>query len=1211
MRIKNYFQSLFISIVFVSSSMYGQVVRQAESNSMIRFTENKNQWDSRVLYKAQLDGGALFLEKNCFTYNFYDKEALIEEHSNSRGASKSISSHAFRMTFLNSLSTTKVESINPTSDYCNYFIGNDESKWAGDVKNYRNLKYVNLYSHINLEIEGLQNSIKYNFIVEPLGNAADIQMSFDGLDNISLQKGALRLKTRINELTEHSPFAYQWIGSRRVEVPCEFVLEDNTVHFNFPNGYNKGFELVIDPEVVFSASSGSIADNFGHTCTYDAEGNLYSGGIAFDVDYPVKMAYDPDFNFGWTDVVLTKYNSKGTDLVYSTYLGGDSDEIVTSMIVDAGNNLVLYGVTGSANFPTTASAYSKKAQLGSYYHPHVNNGNQYQKGTDLYICKFSAAGNNLLASTFIGGSKNDGVNYNDVNLCYITSPAGRVEVNCANYNSNDSSKIYCYTPKLDSLQYNYGDYYRGEIDLDKFGNVYIATSTRSADFPIVNGFEGKLKGVQDGVVFKMNSDLSKLEWSTFLGGSNKDAAYSLILDDSANVYVTGGTASDDFPTTNGVVQKNPSKGKADGFIAKIKYDGTKMMACSYWGTDKYDQSYFVQLDKKNNVYLFGQTDGKMPVDHKDSVYSNPNSGQFVTKMNNQLTDVLFSTVVGNGDSIAPTISPTAFLVDVCGNIYIAGWASRYNRYKVADVPTLKMPVTNTLGLDETTNGFDFYLMVLSANADSLLYGTYWGGNKSKEHVHGGTSRFDKKGIVYQSLCTGCGYNDDYPVTPGAWPHADLDTTLINGSNCNNAVFKIDFKLNIATANFTVDNTKGCAPFTVKFKNQSTSSKILWDFGNGDKTSDPNPVRLFDNPGTYLVKLYVNDSASCNIWDSVYQYITVYEGISTDFDFEAAPCSNEIKFKDQSVKTPVSWQWDFGDNTTSTLQNPVHTFKNNNTTYSVKLITKAASGCADTTTMDIDFVGYNTSVNGNNMICKGGTVQLSATGGFEYRWVPATGLDDSTISNPVATPDSTTIYKVFIKTKNALGDTCESELSTTVTVVDPSKISLNATADRDTIVKGETTVIHATIDTSFKIHWTPITSIENPNAYDTKVGPLTTTTYTVVTNDSLGCSKIDTITIYVMPNECEAEDIFVPNTFTPNGDGQNDILYARSNVVSSIYFAVYNRWGELMFETTDLKKGWDGVYKGMKADPAVFAWYVKGKCYNGREFFKKGNVTLIR
>ena len=1195
MRIKNYFQSLFISIVFVSSSMYGQAVHKAESNAMIRFTENKNQWDSRVLYKAELDGGALFLESNRFTYNFYDKEALMETHAGNgkRSKAKAITSHAYQMTFLNALETSRIESKNPTSDYCNYFIGNDEKKWAKEVKNYREIKYLELYQHIDLEIQGLQNSLKYNFIVKPLGNADDIKMAYEGLEKISMDRGGLRLKTKLNEITEHSPFAYQWIGSKQVNVPCSFILENNIVHFHFPEGYNKGYELIIDPKIVFSASTGAVSSNFGHSCTFDGDGNLYSGGISFGSSYPTKNGYDDSYN-GTVDVVVTKFDNKGEDLIYSTFMGGAFHEIITSMIVDAEDNLVFYGVTSSSDFPTTTSAYSTSFKKGKAYYPHANNGNYFENGTDIFVSKLSAAGNYLMASTYIGGSGNDGLNYSNVPTLYLGKING----------------VPTSTYELDSLQYNYGDYYRGEIDLDKFGDVYITTSTRSKDFPYKNGFDSVLTGNQDAVVFKMNSDLSRLEWSTFLGGNNNDAGYALVLDESSNVYVTGGTNSTNFPTSNGVVQPNPGGGKADGFVTKIKSDGTAILASTYWGTKFYDQSFFVQLDQNNDVYLFGQSDGKRPI--KGAVYNNPNSGQFITKMNNKLTDVVFTTLIGNNDTL-PHISPTAFLVDVCGNIYAAGWAARFNKFEIrdtADIPTFNMPIKDAP--DSTTTGFDFYMMVLSKNAGSLISGTYWGGDKSGEHVHGGTSRFDKRGIVYQSLCTGCGGKDDYPIRPytnDTWPH-DKDNP--NGSKgCNNAVFKMNFEVKLAIADFTVNNSKGCAPLNVHFKNQSTSSKILWDFGNGDKTSDPNPVRLFDNPGTYLVKLYVNDSASCNIWDSVYQYITVYEGISTDFDFEAAPCSNEIKFKDQSVKTPVSWQWDFGDNTTSTLQNPVHTFKNNNTTYSVKLITKAASGCADTTTVDIDFVGYNTSVNGNNMICKGGTVQLSATGGFAYRWVPAAGLDDSTIYNPVATPDSTTIYKVFIKTRNALGDTCESELSTTVTVVDPSKISLKATADRDTIVKGETTVIHATIDTSFKIHWTPITSIENPNAYDTKVGPLTTTTYTVVTNDSLGCSKIDTITIYVMPNECEAEDIFVPNTFTPNGDGQNDILYARSNVVSSIYFAVYNRWGELMFETTDLKKGWDGVYKGMKADPAVFAWYVKGKCYNGREFFKKGNVTLIR
>ncbi|HET6225519.1 MAG TPA: PKD domain-containing protein, partial [Bacteroidia bacterium] len=691
------------------------------------------------------------------------------------------------------------------------------------------------------------------------------------------------------------------------------------------------------------------------------------------------------------------------------------------------------------------------------------------------------------------------------------------------------------------------------------------------------------------------------------GGSDNDCANGLILDDASNVYITGGTRSKDFPVTAGVVQSLAGGGKADGYVTKIKNDGSTVLASTYWGTDMYDQSYFVQLDKQDNVYLFGQTDGKMPVIGK--VYSNPDAKHFITKMNNALSNVVFSTVFGNVDSL-PTITPTAFLVDVCSNIYVAGWAGRFNKSNfLENGPAFNLPVTANAP-DTSTAGHDFYLMVLRANADSLLYGTYWGGDISAEHCHGGTSRFDRKGIVYQSLCTGCGAQQDYPIYPAdAYPGIPGQP---NGSNnCNNAIFKIDFQVKLALADFSVDYIKGCAPLTVHFKNQSTSGKFLWDFGSNNTSTDLNPVYTFNNAGTYLVKLFVNDPASCNLWDSVYQYITVYEGITTDFETEAAPCSNEITFKDLTVKNPISWEWDFGDGDKSTLQNPKHTFKEFNKTYPVTLISKSANGCTDTTTVDVDFVGFTTAINADQTVCKGAPVQLKATGGFEYRWVPTAGLSDPTIPDPIATPDTTTIYEVHIKTKNALGDTCESILSTKITVMDPSKISLVATADKDTIVKGETTTIHALTDPSLKIHWTPTTNVNNPTAFNTLVTPPVTTTYTVSINDSLGCSRSATVTIYVVSDECEESNVFVPNTFTPNGDGQNDILYARSNVVSTIYFAVYNRWGQLVFETTDLKKGWDGNYKGMKADPAVFAWYVKGKCFNGKEFFKKGNVTLIR
>jgi gliding motility-associated-like protein len=1175
--LKMYF---FVSLCFVISLCNAN--NSNGSANTVRFTENKNQWDEKILYKAQLDGGALFLEKNCFTYNFYDKETQLNNHlgrSTSGGAFGSIASHAFRMTFLNARKQTAIKSKNPAADYCNYFIGNDAKKWAGGVKNYSELSYVNLYEHINLEIQGFQNSLKYNFIVAPLGNTDDIQMSYEGLKEISLEKGALKLKTTVNELVEQSPFAYQWINGKRVEVSCGFVLENNNVHFNFPEGYNKGFELIIDPQVVFSASSGSIASNFGHACTYDADGNLYSGGIVFGTGYPVKLGVDNVFHGGDEDVVITKYNALGTDIVYSTYLGGASDEIVTSLMVDAANNLFLFGVTGSKDFPVSANACYSSFKGGPAYNPHPNNGNNFPNGTDIFVSKFNAIGDALLGSTFIGGTKNDGINSNWVNQ-----------------------------GPLDSLQYNYGDYYRGELELDKRGNIYVTTSSRSNDFPMINGFDKTLDGSQDAVVFEMNADLSKLLWSTYLGGSDKDGGYGLILDDSS-VYVTGGTSSLNFPVTGGALQPLAGGGIADGYVARIKNDGTELLACTYWGTKNYDQSFFVQLDKNNDVYLFGQSEGKMPV--TAAVYSNPNSGQFITKMNSQLTNVIFSTVVGSKDSL-PNLSPTAFMVDACSNIYIAGWSARYRKNELGlnkDIPMMNMPVTKNAP-DTTTTGFDFYLMVLSKDANSLVYGTYWGGDQSAEHVHGGVSRFDKRGIVYQSLCTGCGGNDDYPLTPGAYPH---DPSNPNGSasGCNNAVFKIDFQIKIAQADFTADNFKGCAPLTVHFENKSTAGgKILWDFGNKDTASQDKPIFTYNTPGTYLVKLYINDPSSCNIWDTAFQYITVYDGITADFDFAVVPCSGQVTFSDSSAKAPVSWNWDFGDGTTSALQDPTHTFGNAGK-YDVKLITTTKDGCKDTAVVQVDLANASSTINADKRICLGNSANLLATGGFAYHWSPPTGLNMVDIANPIATPTVTTTYTVEIKLKNALGDTCMQTLSTTVNVINPALIALSATADKDTVLGGESTKIHAVVDTTLKIQWSPTTGVEYPNAYTTKVTPKVTTTYTVTIVDSLGCSRTASITIYVISMECNSDVVFVPNTFTPNSDGKNDVLYVRSNSLTEVYFAIYNRWGELVFETSDLQKGWDGIYKGMKVDPAVFAWYLKGTCNNGNTFFEKGNVTVIK
>lgn len=339
--------------------------------------------------------------------------------------------------------------------------------------------------------------------------------------------------------------------------------------------------------------------------------------------------------------------------------------------------------------------------------------------------------------------------------------------------------------------------------------------------------------------------------------------------------------------------------------------------------------------------------------------------------------------------------------------------------------------------------------------------------------------------------------------------------------------------------------------------------------------------------------------------------TIYHGITANFDFTKVPCVKQFAFADSSASAPVSWLWHFDDGDTSIAQNPSHVYDSAGV-YNVQLISANANGCKDTIEIQVNIPAPTpVTVSSNSSVCVGNQIQLQATGGVAYTWSPAAGLNDSTIANPTASPDTTTTYNVAISTVDTFGDTCSQTLSTTVTAINPALYTINATADQDSIVLGNSTILHAITDTSLQVNWTPSTGMANPHDFDENVSPLESTTYIVSILDSAGCPKLDSVRIYVISNKCDHSSIFVPNTFTPNGDGHNDVLYARGNAIKELYFAVYNRRGELIFETYNPANGWDGNYMGKPADPDVFAWYLRAKCFNDGTLEAKGNVTIIR
>lgn len=1364
---------IFLAIAFILSSAFyahrDPVIPHV--SPALRFTENLGQWDNNILFRAQLDGGALFVEKNCLTFNLYDKKKYRENHINGlrkeEHKNSKVKGHAYKLRFEGCNLNAQVEKFQTGSDYENFFIGNDKSKWKSNVKNYHQLFFKNLYNKIDYEVITAVNGLKYNFHVKPGANVADIKLKYEGVDKIKLKDGNLVLKLEINEVVEQKPYAYQIINGKVKEVPCNYVLKGANLSFEFPAGYNKSYDLIIDPLLVFAAQIGTVVDNFGMTATFDAAGNLYSGGIVFDVGYPtVAGSYDVTFNnvagYGRTDVFITKYNATGNALLYSTYLGGSGTEVVSSLVVDYNNNLCMYGATSSPNFPMLANSAYPTFKGGPTL-GFTSNGTIFCGGTDIFLAKFNATGTNLMASTYYGGTANDGINH-------LTNTVP--DFVAANLNPCTTNFP---TTNYDSLQTNYGDQFRGEIQVDVFNNIYITSSSRSADLPMVGGFDNTINGGQDAIVAKFDPSLNVLLYSSFIGGSQNDCGNGIFVDKNQEVYVTGGTCSNNLQGTSGGHISSYQGGKTDGFLYKILASGASIVNATYIGTASYDNSFFVQVDKGGSVYVYGQSLGNIPVQKHASaatVFSVSSTHQFIIMYNNGLTNVLMSTVFGNKTN-GIDISPSAFAVDRCKNIYLSGWGGGIitNTAPMANMP-LFAPT------QASTAGYDFYLMALDSNATNLVYGSYFGGNSSQEHVDGGTSRFDPRGVIYQSVCAGCGGADDFPITPNTWP-CPSSTTCPNqnpSSNCNNGVFKIDFQLKLAVSTINTNTIAGCNPLTVTFTNaaQPTSSLATstWDFGNGTVvTTTVSPIVVtYTNPGTYTVSLVITDPTTCNIKDSSITYITVYPGIKADFTHTVVPCTDSVKFTNTSTTTATSYtpNWSFSGGGTSTSQNPIQTYSANGTytakvvainefgcrdsitkpfsifvftpsvspnyticegesvglsasggtsytwqpanslstpngsnptanptvttvytvtiennssgpicsrtlttevhvnpkpnadfnysvspcggsvdfydasasninwwhwdfsngdtsaskdpftfynvggTYTVSLFVKNIYGCSDTIIKSLTVATPPpVSVTPNVTVCLGGSTQLSASGGVKYEWEPSTSLNNPNISNPLATPSITTQYTVTIFTVTGVGDTCKFKLKTSVFVAQLSPINpLSIKADPDTIQLGSGTSLSVTGDAGMTVNWLPPNLVLPNTGYVVSSYPKTSTTYTAVINRG-PCTATLTVDVFVYRPGCESDDVYVPNTFTPNNDGQNDILYARCNKSTEIYFAVYNRWGELVFETKDKNVGWDGNYKGRPADVGVFGYYVRFKCFNGEESFKKGNVTLIR
>ena len=577
------------------------------------------------------------------------------------------------MQLVNAESNIREVGNNQEEGYYNYFIGNDQSKWASNVPLYGNVELQGVYRNIDVKYYYDNGMLRYDYKAKPGADISQIKFKFEGQESLSINSnGELILKTSIGQVTNGKIYAYQMEGETQKEVQSQFEQrEDGTVGLK-AESYDSNKELIIDPLVYYSNIGGSIY-NVENSMAVDAGGNAYITGWTESTDYPTTSgAYQDTLRFLY-NAFITKLNPTGTALVYSTFLGGDDSDFGNSITLNTSGNAYITGIASSSNFPTTSGAYQTNGGGG-------------------FVTQLDTTGSSLIYSTFIGACDALSIALDANGNAYITgtasssyfptttgafqnTPSGIFNTFVTKLNPSGSALVY--STFIGGNNYDFGN----SITVDANGNAYITGSTSSTNFPTTTGayqttYLGDTTNVESAsnvFVTKINSSGSALVYSTYIGGYPQDKGNSIAIDDSGNAFITGYTYSSNFPTTSGAFQTTflggPSIYIYKAFVTKLNSSGTNLLYSTFiegmYGEGTLANS--IVIDDSGNAYITGSTSSPdFPTTNGayQTVFSSDDH-VFLTELNSTGSGLVYSTFLGGSDG-------KSLVIDSSGNAYISG-----------------------------------------------------------------------------------------------------------------------------------------------------------------------------------------------------------------------------------------------------------------------------------------------------------------------------------------------------------------------------------------------------------------------------------------------------------------------------------------------------------------------------------------------------------
>jgi uncharacterized protein (TIGR03437 family) len=722
----------------------------------LSFEPNQGQTSSEVQFLSRGSGYALFLAPGEVVLNLERQQPVAAAEKGQPPAAASVDTLC--MSLIGANAKANAVGLAPQPGVVSYFIGNDPKKWRSGIPTYGKVDYAEVYPGVDLVFYGNQRELEYDFVVAPGADPGRIAWRIDGARARLDAEGNLVLQSRHGQATFRRPALYQMDGTKRVAVDGVFAVRRNEVRFRL-GSYDHSRTLTIDPVLSYATYLAGTGNDYigrptccgiGYSATsqglaVDSAGSVYVTGRTGSVDFPVANALPGLGSFparlpGTTptytpSTFVTKFSPGGSSLVYSTYLGGNSEDDGYAIAVDSAGEAYVAGSTTSANFPITSGAYQKLCGPTVYA---GQTGATCPSSMNAFVTKLNATGTELVYSTFLGGNGNTfatGIAVDAAGRAYV---AGDQDTVCnAQYLSTcfpttagaviGTTSMYCcsyftfisvFDPTGANLLYStlFGDLndlvgsnvdspgssYAAGAAVDSNGYFYLFGETEAGRLPTTPGVVQPTSGPLDptgghvansrGYVAKFNpvspTGGSSLAWATYLGGHTAtvgDFVSGLAVDSAGNVYVGGATNSSDFPVTTGAYSTSCGYAGSEcvgGFLTKLNSSATQIPWSTYVGGAKQDgsdeMSYTgpVQLDGKGNVYFIGTTNSGFPLINPVEPWAKGVIGTdvVVVELDSTLSHMLFSSVVGSGGIDGS--GPGGMVVDSAGDIYVGGWIDR-------------------------------------------------------------------------------------------------------------------------------------------------------------------------------------------------------------------------------------------------------------------------------------------------------------------------------------------------------------------------------------------------------------------------------------------------------------------------------------------------------------------------------------------------------